>query len=252
MLSQVELERYRRQLQLSGFGETGQRRLKGASALVTGVGGLGGAAALYLAAAGIGRLVLVRGGALRLDDMNRQVLMTHAWVGRPRVERAREMLLAMNPDVEVIAMSEYATEENADRLLSGCDVALDCAHNFDERYALNAACVRGGAPMVEAAMCDMEGYVTTFVPGETPCLACLYPEKREWDRRGFGVLGAVSGVVGCLAALEAVKLVARFGEPLRGRLLTMDLSGLEFRKFRIRRDPECQVCRGVAARASKR
>jgi len=242
MLSEVELERYRRQMQLSGFGEAGQQRLKSASALVTGVGGLGGTAALYLAAAGIGRLVLARGGALRLDDMNRQVLMTHDWVGRSRVERASEMIRAMNPDVEVMTVEEYANEQNADRLLSGCDLALDCAHNFDERYALNAACVRRGVPMVEAAMCDMEAYLTTFVPGKTACLACLYPHRREWDRRGFAVLGAVSGMVGCLAALEALKLLARFGEPLAGQLLTMDLSDLEFRKFRIRRAPDCRVC----------
>ncbi len=98
-------------------------------------------------------------------------------------------------------------------------------------------------------MYDMECYLTTFVPGETPCLACLYPEKQAWDRRAFGVLGAVSGALGCLAALEAVKVVARFGEPLRGLLLTMDLGSLEFRKYRVRRDPGCRVCGAIASRA---
>lgn len=159
------------------------------------------------------------------------------------------MLRAMNPDVEVVAVEEYATDENVDALLTGIDVALDCPHNFDERYALNAACVRHGTAMVEAAMYDMECYLTTFVPGETPCLACLYPEKQAWDRRAFGVLGAVSGVLGCLAALEAVKVAARFGEPLRGLLLTMDLGSLEFRKYRVRRDPGCRVCGAIASPA---
>jgi molybdopterin-synthase adenylyltransferase len=249
-LTPTELERYRRQIMLPGFGEEAQRRLKDSTVLVTGVGGLGGTAALYLAVAGVGRLILVRGGELRLDDMNRQVLMTHDWVGQPRVFKAQETLVAINPDVEVSAIYEYVTSENVDHLVQSADIALDCAHNFTERDLLNAACVRWGKPMVEAAMGDMEAYLTTILPGQTPCLSCLFPDKPDWDRRGFGVLGAVSGTLACLTALEAIKVLTGFGDPLYSQLLTMDLGRAEFVKRRPYHDPNCVIC-GDYSRAQR-
>lgn len=250
-LSPIELERYRRQIMLSGFGEDAQRRLKSFTALVTGVGGLGGTAALYLAVAGIGKLILVRGGELRRDDMNRQILMTDDHIGQPRVMKAKETIQAINPDVEVEAVYEYVTPENVDRLVENCDIALDCAHNFTERDLLNAACVRWRKPMVEAAMDSMEAYLTTIVPGQTGCLSCLFPEKPDWDRRGFAVLGAVSGTLACLTALEAIKLITGLERPLLSQLLTMDLGRLEFRKHRVYRDPNCPVCGNQARRVAK-
>lgn len=241
-LTPTELERYRRQMMLPNFGEEAQKRLKSATVLVTGVGGLGGTAALYLAVAGVGRLILVRGGELRRDDMNRQILMTDDWVGKPRVFKARETLEAINPDIQVEAVNEYVTPENVDGLMQLADMALDCAHNFTERDLLNEACVKVRKPMVEAAMDGMDAYLTTIIPGVTPCLSCLFPEKPEWDRRGFGVLGAVSGTLACLAALEAVKLITGFSQPLLSQLLTMDLNRLEFAKRRSYRDRNCPVC----------
>jgi molybdopterin/thiamine biosynthesis adenylyltransferase len=241
-LTATELERYRRQIILSGFGEEAQIKLKSSTALITGVGGLGGTAALYLAVAGIGRLILVRGGDLRLDDMNRQILMTDDWVGKSRVFKAQETIKAINPDVEILSICEYITPENVDYLIKSVNIALDCAHNFTERDLLNDACVRWGKPMVEAAMNDMEGYLTTFIPGETGCLSCLFPEKPDWDKRGFGVLGAVSGTLACLASLEAIKVLTGFAKPLVSQLLTMDLARLEFSKYRTYKDPHCSVC----------
>ncbi|MEM9005357.1 MAG: HesA/MoeB/ThiF family protein [Cyanobacteria bacterium P01_F01_bin.86] len=241
-LTPTERDRYRRQMMLPGFGETGQQRLKETTALVTGVGGLGGTAALYLAVAGVGKLILVRGGNLQRDDLNRQVLMTDDWVGKPRVFKAQEMLANLNPDIEIEAVCEYVDADNIDALVQQADIALDCAFDFKERDLLNAACVRWGKPMVEAAMNSMEAYLTTIVPGQTPCLTCLFPEKPEWDRWGFGVLGAVSGTLACLAALEAVKLLTGLGEPLLGQLLTMDLARAEFAKRRPYHDPDCPVC----------
>jgi molybdopterin-synthase adenylyltransferase len=241
-LTPTELERYRRQIMLPGFGEESQQRLKNATVLVTGVGGLGATAALYLAVAGVGRLILLRGGELRLDDMNRQILMTHDWVGKPRVFKAQATLEAINPDVQIDAICEYVTAENVDALVQSADVVLDCAHNFTERDLLNAACVRWGKPMVEAAMNDMEAYLTTIVPGLTPCLSCIFPEKPDWNKRGFGVLGAVSGTLACLSALEAIKLITGLGTPLLSQLLTMDLSLAEFAKRHPYHDPDCPVC----------
>jgi molybdopterin-synthase adenylyltransferase len=244
-LSPTELDRYRRQMQLPGFGPAAQARLKATTALVTGVGGLGGTAALYLAAAGVGRLILVRGGDLLREDMNRQILMTDDWVGKPRVFKAQQTLAAFNPDIQVDAVCDYVTAETIDGLVQQADIALDCAFDFKERDLLNAACVRSRKPMVEAAMNAMEAYLITVIPGETPCLSCLFPEKPEWNRWGFGVLGAVSGTLACLAALEAIKVITGLGEPLLGQLLTMDLVRAEFAKRRAYHDPDCPVCGGV-------
>lgn len=241
-LTPTELERYHRQMMLPGFGEEAQRKLRASTVLVTGVGGLGGTAALYLAVAGVGRLILVRGGELRQDDMNRQILMTDDWVGKPRVIKAKETLSAINPDVEIEAIPEYVTASNVDSLVLQADIALDCAHNFEERDLLNAACVRWRKPMVEAAMNGMEAYLTTIIPGKTPCLSCLFPEKPDWDRRGFGVLGAVSGTLACLTALEAIKVITGVGDPLFSQLFTMDLGTMNFAKRRSYHDPNCPVC----------
>ncbi|MEL7355653.1 MAG: HesA/MoeB/ThiF family protein [Cyanobacteria bacterium J06560_6] len=250
--SPTELERYRRQMMLPGLGEAGQQRLKGTTALVTGVGGLGGTAALYLAVAGVGKLILVRGGDLQRDDLNRQVLMTDDWVGKPRVLKAQETLRAINPDIEIEAVCEYVTADNIDALVQQADIALDCAFDFKERDFLNAACVRWNKPMVEAAMNGMDAYLTTIVPGKTPCLSCLFPEKPEWDRWGFGVLGAVSGTLACLAALEAIKLITGLGEPLLGQLLTMDLARAAFAKRHSYHDPNCRVCGSSSHSSSNR
>ncbi|MEN9234184.1 MAG: HesA/MoeB/ThiF family protein [Gloeomargarita sp. DG02_4_bins_56] len=241
-LSPQELERYRRQMQLAGFGKAGQLALKQTTVLITGVGGLGGTVALYLTVAGIGKLILVRGGNLRLDDMNRQVLMTHAWVGKPRVWQAKHTLHALNPDVVIEAVPEYLTAANADRLVQQCDLAVDCAHNFEERSLLNQTCVAHGKAMVEAAMSEMDAYLTTIVPGQTPCLACLFPEFPPWDKRGFGVLGAVSGALACLAGLEVIKFVTHLAQPLLGELLTMNFHTLTFKKYRTYREPHCSIC----------
>lgn len=241
-LTPTEIETYHRQMMLPNFGEAGQQKLRQATVLVTGVGGLGGTAALYLAVAGVGRLILVRGGDLRQDDMNRQILMTDDWVGKARVLKAKETLSAINPNVEIEAIPEYVTPANVDSLVLQADVALDCAHNFDERDLLNAACVRWRKPMVEAAMNGMEAYLTTIIPGKTPCLSCIFPEKPDWDRRSFGVLGAVSGTLACLTALEAIKVITGFEKPLLSELLTMDLGTLNFAKRRPYHDPNCPVC----------
>ncbi|MEH2181894.1 HesA/MoeB/ThiF family protein [Nostoc sp.] len=241
-LTPIELERYHRQMMLPNFGEAGQKRLKSATVLVTGVGGLGGTSALYLAVAGVGRLILVRGGDLRLDDMNRQVLMTNDWVGKPRVLKAKETLQAINPDIQVEAVHDYVTKENVDSLVQSADIAVDCAHNFTERNLLNEACVRWQKPMVEAAMDGMEAYLTTIIPGVTPCLSCLFPEKPDWNQRGFSVIGAVSGTLACLSALEVIKLITKFSQPLLSQLLTIDLMRMEFAKRHSYRDPSCLVC----------
>src|SRR3990172_5765277 len=242
-LSAREWERYRRQIQIPGFGEEGQRKLKGASALVSRVGGLGGPAALYLAMAGIGRLVIAHGGLLTESNLNRQILMRADHVGKPRLECATELFARLAPEVEVVAVGEDVNEARALSLVQQVDVVCDCAPSFEERFALNHACVRLGRPMVEAAMYGMEGHLTTILPGKTPCLECLVPDKPDWWQvLGFPVLGAVSATLGCLAAVEAIKLITGCGPVLAGEMLIMDTRSMDFRKYRLQRRPDCPVC----------
>jgi molybdopterin/thiamine biosynthesis adenylyltransferase len=241
-LTDAERARYEWQLWVPGFGEEGQKRLKAASVLVSRVGGVGGVVAYELAAAGVGRLVLAHAGDVRPDDLNRQLLMTTDWIGRPRVECAARRLRELNPLVEVEAVAENVREDNVARLVAGVDLVVDCAPVFGERLLLNRESVRQNKPLVDCAMYDLEAQLTTVVPGRTPCLACLYPtEPPGWSRR-FPVFGAVSGVIGSLGAVEAIKVLAGLGEPLLGRMLLCDLRDVTFRQVHIKRRPGCPVC----------
>ncbi|MGO9973052.1 MAG: TOMM precursor leader peptide-binding protein [Solirubrobacteraceae bacterium] len=237
------IERFDRQLTLPGFSADAQLRLRNATALVAGVGGVGGAAATYLAAAGVGRLVLLHPGPLELPDLNRQTLMRPEWLGRSRADCAAGTLADHYPDVEVVALAEGVNESSTGRWLQEATIALDCRHNFPERFLLNELCVATGVPYVFAAMNAGEGHVTVVRPGRTACLRCVFVEgDPAWDPLGFPVLGAVAGTVGTLAALEAVKVLTGWGLPLHGRLLVMDLSDATFRSYATQRDPACPVC----------
>ena len=238
-----EPERYRRQLMLQGFTPDHQRWLGNSTALVAGVGGLGGTAALYLAAAGIGRLILVHSGNLTLSNMNRQVLMKHKTIGKSRVVQAKKTIQEMNPDVEVQIFDERITAANVGMLISSAKIALSARPNFEERRTLNRACFEKGIPMVEAAMNGMEGYLFNVLPGVTSCLHCMYPEDDPaWQEMGFPVLGAVSGMLGCMMALEAIKLLTGYGKPLLGKMLVFNTIDMEFRKMNISRNDCCTVC----------
>lgn len=241
-LSDHESERYAWQMDLPGMGEAGQLRLKNASVLISRIGGVGGLVAMQLAAAGVGRLVLAHAGVIRPSDLNRQLLMTHDGIGASRIDVALRRLREFNPHLDLVGVPENMDEGNAERLVGSVDVAVDCAPLFPERYAMNRACVSLGRPLVESAMYGLEGQLTTMVPGRTPCLRCLYPVDPPAWRRRFPVLGAVSGYIACLAALEVIKIITGLGRPLYGELLVCDGAEMGFRKMSIRRDPACPVC----------
>lgn len=241
-LSTDEHGRYEWQLGVSGFGVEGQRCLKNATVLVSRIGGVGGAAAIQLAAAGIGRLVLAHAGELRLNDLNRQLLMTTEGIGRPRVDVATRRLKELNPHVAIETVAENIQEANAVGLVARCDVVVSAAPLFSERLLMNREAVRQRKPLVDSAMYELEGRLTTIVPDRSPCLSCLYPEQPPNWKREFPVFSAVSSTVGALAAMEVIKLIAGVGEPLAGRLLTYDLRDMSFRTFPISRNPDCPVC----------
>lgn len=241
-LTPDERNRYEWQLSVRDFGEEGQRRLKKATVLVSRIGGVGGTAAMQLAAAGIGRLILAHGGDVRLNDLNRQLLMTTDWVGKPRIESAIRRLRELNPHVEIETVAENVSDSNAAVLVSRCDVVVSAAPLFAERLLMNREAVRQQKPLVDSAMYELEGRLTTIIPGRSPCLSCLYPEPPPNWKREFPVFSAVSSTVGSLAAMEVIKLIVGLGEPLAGRLLTFDLRDMSFRTVPIARQPDCPVC----------
>jgi len=241
-LTDEERAVYEWQIWVPDFGEAGQEKLKGACVLVSRVGGLGSVVAYELAAAGVGQLVLAHAGNVKPSDLNRQLLMTHDWLGKPRVESAERRLKDLNPRLKIIPFQENIDEHNAERIVSEADAIVDCAPLFPERYAMNRQAVRQNKPIVECAMYELEASLTTVIPGSTPCLSCLYPEAPPAWKREFPVFGAVSGTVGCLAAMEAVKVLSGLGEPLCGRMISFDLRDMTFRSRHIARNPTCPVC----------
>src|SRR5713226_3803089 len=249
-LTDEERAIYEWQIWVEGFGTQGQLRLKYASVLVSRCGGVGGTLALQLAAAGIGRLILAHAGNLRPDDLNRQLLMSHAGLGQSRVEQAAQRLRSFNPHIEVIPVEENITGENAARLVGEADVVASCAPLFQERLLLNRAAVEQKKPLVDCAMYELEAQLTTLLPGRGPCLACLYPTEPPAWKRQFPVFGAVAGTIASLGAMEVIKLLAGLGEPLCGKMLICDLSDMSFRKIQLRRNDACPVC-GPCPQATK-
>jgi len=244
--SDEEVERYARHLVLREIGGPGQQALKGARVLIVGAGGLGAPSALYLAAAGVGRIGLVDPDSVSLSNLQRQVLYATADDGAPKVARAASRLAALNPHVSVDAIAERVTEANARDLVRRYDVVLDGTDDFATRFAVNAACVAEGRPLVSGAIGRWDGQVGVYLG--RPCYRCLVPQipPDAETCSAVGVVGALAGVIGSMMALEAIKLVTRAGEPLSGRLLVYDgLSG-EARVVRLAADPECPVCGGSA------
>jgi molybdopterin-synthase adenylyltransferase len=237
-----EIERYARHLVLREVGGPGQQRLKAATVLIVGAGGLGAPAALYLAAAGVGALRIVDPDVVDLSNLQRQVIYAGADRGRPKAEASAERLHGLNPHVAVTAINEAFDVASADRLLAGVDLVLDGTDNFAVRFSVNAACVRHGIPLVSGAIGRWTGQVGVF--GRQPCYRCLVPEIPPDAETcvAVGVIGALAGVIGSMMALEAVKLITGAGETLSGRLLIYDALAAETRTVRVAADPACPVC----------
>ena len=214
--------------------------------LVVGAGGLGCPAALYLAAAGIGRLTLADPDKVDLTNLQRQILYRTDSVGTPKVEAARGALNAVNPDVEVVALQKRVEDFSA--LAAKADVVLDCTDNFATRKAINRACVMARTPLVSGAAIRFDAQLTVFDlrNGGSPCYACLFPEEGEVEEvqcSQLGVFAPLTGVIGAMQAMEAIKLVAGIGESLNGKLVVFDAKSAEWRSVKVTKDPGCSVCR---------
>jgi sulfur-carrier protein adenylyltransferase/sulfurtransferase len=238
--------RYSRHFLLPEVGEAGQAKLLDAKVLCIGAGGLGSPAAFYLAAAGVGTIGLVDMDVVDLSNLQRQILHTNDRIGMPKVESARLTLQALNPDVKVIEFRERLSSENAFRIFEQFDVILNGCDNFPTRYLANDAAVMLRKPLVDGAIWQFEGQATVYNPPAGPCYRCLFPEPPPPGAvpscAEAGVLGVLPGLVGCMQALEALKVILGAGDPLIGRMLHFDTLSGEIRLLKLRRDPHCVVC----------
>jgi molybdopterin-synthase adenylyltransferase len=245
-MTDQELLRYSRHILLNEIGVEGQQRLREASMLVIGAGGLGSPAAFYLASAGVARITLVDGDSVDLTNLQRQILHTTDRIGTPKATSGQVALAAINADVHVVPVTQRADEDALAGLVSTATVVLDCSDNFATRHALNRACVVHRKPLVSGAAIRFDGQVAVFDlrRDASPCYACLFPPGDGEDElcAVMGVFAPLTGIIGTTQAAEALKLAAGIGESLEGRLLMLDALSMRWHSVRVKRDPACAVC----------
>lgn len=247
-LSGAELDRYARQIILPQFGGAGQAKLKSAHIAVIGAGGIGCPALTYLAAAGVGKLTIIDDDAVDLSNLHRQPLFSDADIGAPKADVAARALRRINPHVETDAKLDRLSSDNAAMLLEGADLILDGCDNFATRLAVNAAAVALHIPLLSAAIGAFEGQVALYEGwrAEAPCYACLVgndPNQEGMNCAEAGVMGALAGMVGTTAALEAVRALTGWGETLTSHLALVDMMDRRWREMRVTKDPGCTICR---------
>lgn len=245
--SNDEIARYSRHLIMPEVTLDGQRRLKAASVLCIGTGGLGSPIALYLAAAGIGRLGLVDGDVVDFSNLQRQILHGTKDVGRKKLNSARDAIREINPNVQIDLHDTFFTSENALEIARDYDIVIDGTDNFPTRYLSNDVCVFLKKPNIYGSIFRFDGQCTVFAPHlGGPCYRCMFPEPPPPGMvptcAEGGVLGVLPGIIGVLQAIEAIKLIVGIGDSLMGRLVNFDALSLKFREFKLRRDPKCPVC----------
>lgn len=247
-MTDQELLRYSRHILLNEIGVEGQQRLREASMLVIGAGGLGSPAAFYLASAGVARITLVDGDRVDLTNLQRQILHTTERIGAPKATSGQAALAAINADVQVVPVTQRADQDALADLVSTATVVLDCSDNFATRHALNRACVTHRKPLVSGAAIRFDGQVAVFDlrHDASPCYACLFPPGDGEDElcAVMGVFAPLTGIIGTTQAAEALKLAAGIGESLEGRLLMLDALSMRWHSVRVKRDPACPVCGG--------
>ena len=245
-LTHEEIRRYSRHLIMPEVGPAGQRKLKQASVLLVGTGGLGAPLALYLAAAGVGHLGLVDFDVVDESNLQRQIIHGVSTLGKPKIESAKARIADMNPLVEVTTYNANLTSDNAFEILDPYDIIIDGTDNFPTRYLVNDACVLLDKPNVYGSIFRFEGQASVFAVKEGPCYRCLYPEPPPPGLvpscAEGGVLGVLPGLIGTIQATEAIKLIIGQGTPLIGRLLLLDALEMRFRELKLRKNPDCPVC----------
>lgn len=244
--TQEQITRYARHFTLPEVGEQGQAKLLDGKVLCVGAGGLGSPVALYLAAAGVGTIGIVDHDTVDMSNLQRQILHTNDRVGMPKVESAQITLNALNPDVNVVQFNERLSSENVMRIIKDFDIVVNGCDNFPTRYLINDACIMAKKILVDGSIFQFEGQVTVVDPNDGPCYRCLFPEPPPPGAAPScaeaGVLGVLPGIVGCMQALEVIKMILGAGMPLVGRMMHFDTLSSEIRVLKLRKDPNCLVC----------
>jgi molybdopterin/thiamine biosynthesis adenylyltransferase len=245
-LSNNELIRYARQVIMPAIGEDGQEKIKRAKIFIAGIGGLGSISSYYLAAAGIGCLKIVDRDNVDISNLNRQIIHSTQDIGSPKTSSAETKLRALNPHVRIEAIQQEISAENIMDIVSDCSIIVDATDNMETRKALNIASVKMKIPFIYGGVDGFNGMVTTFIPGETPCIHCIFPY--EIKKRGtIGVIGPAPGVVASLQTMEALKIILGMKGLLKGRLLYFSGVEMSFREIKIEKNPDCTVCRDWSA-----
>jgi molybdopterin/thiamine biosynthesis adenylyltransferase len=233
-------DRYRKQVIIDGFGPEGQEKLSQARVLIAGAGGLGSVISLYLAAAGVGKIGLIDNDKVEVTNLNRQILYDTESVGKPKVDEAGKRLRKLNPDIKIETIYETITEDNVASLAGGYDLIADAMDNFEARFILNRLAIKRNMPFFHGAVQGFEGRVSTIIPRETPCFACIYPFTPP--KKEIPVLGTTPAVIGSLQATEVIKYITGIGTLLKGKLLVYEGMSMEFMTVNIRRKESCPAC----------
>ena len=236
----MDFLRYSRQMLIDGWGKEGQKKLKKSTVFIAGAGGLGSPVSIYLAVAGIGKIIICDFDSVEVTNLNRQILHSHTRIGINKALSAKITLTAINPDVEVIPLTEKITADNGFELVGDSHIIMDCMDNLETRYILNEVAIKKGIPLVFGAISGIQGILSFIQPPETPCLKCLFPEAPP--KETFPVVGSTPGVIGALQALEAIKYLVGIGKLLKNKLLVWDGMSCDFRTFKAQKDPSCLVC----------
>ncbi len=244
-------ERYSRHLTLPAIGESGQRKLLESHVLIVGLGGLGSPVALYLAGAGVGTLTLVDFDTVEVSNLQRQIAHTTAQIGELKTHSARAACLQINPTININVVDYALEESDLDRIVPMCSAVVECSDNFPTRFAVNQSCVTHKTPLITGAAIRFDGQLTVIRPDlpDTPCYRCLYSAATESAETcaQTGVLGPVVGVIGCLQAMETIKVLCNAGDDLCGRLLLFDGLAMEWNEIQLRKNPQCPACGNVSA-----
>jgi molybdopterin-synthase adenylyltransferase len=245
-LTDQDLVRYNRQIIFPEFGKEGQKRLRESTVLIAGAGGLGSPVAVYLACAGVGRIILVDCESVDLSNLNRQILHWEEDIGKKKVASADRKLRKINSTVQLVPAHTRITAENVFDLLKDVHVVIDCLDNMETRFIVNAACFQEKIPFIHGGVRGFMGEITTIIPGETPCLECLFPRSRPDRTEPFPVFGATAGLVASLQVTEAIKLMAGYGKLLKGRMLYINGGDMQFLSIQMKKNPLCKVCGSIA------
>jgi len=239
-LTQRDLDRYDRQINIANFGKEGQDKLKNANVVIAGVGGLGSSVSTYLTVAGIGHITIIDPQVVEMSNLNRQILHWEKDIGIKKIQSATEKLKFLNSDIDIIGIETKIDEDNVLEILQDADAIVDCLDNLRTRYLLNDAALELKIPFIHGACSDFEGRVTTIIPGKTPCLRCIYPQSPPKEK--ITVIGSIPGTIGTIQATEVIKFFAGVGSLLAGKLLLYDAESITFELIQLEKFPNCSSC----------